>query len=618
MKLTIEVELAADELPAATELITQLRYLTERMRIRNREALFLSLVKRLEDARQLNAIVESISTLTADDIEGGAKELADALALVAFDAELIARGGSTVPYMNLLPRLPELLRNRVRDIIIHTVANIISAIVLATPVITFLTIKRSKDANRAEFYAQAEAFAALVSLDVVPISGAVSTLTVLLKKPETQCAAVTMLGKTIEMCFPLLEQCDEQGLAGLRAALRALDNDVFKYDIDYIEDNMGWRAPSQPLPTPSSSSLTTSPPQTAATSSATQHGPFTLQHAASYSGHIDTIFTLAWDEARGQVISGSRDGTLTTWSPDGTALEVTELPSNQYACAMDIAPMHDSLLVCAVRKDDPLAMPPSILRYVAVGRGSFAEAGAMLCDNVRLIPCIKVLGDGAEHLFVTGEVVATASSDSSTKSTEDRLCMYDIGHGMPFSTLTPLRTYTEHKGLIMCVAANPANPNMFLSGSRDCTVRVWDKRVEHCVGVLGKCGGTVTSIDASLAARELTVLTTALDKKVARWDLRALASKSGSVPIASVACDDTPALRVAALAGACDTAAVVSTLKGLHLVDFSSGSSHPTCHTLSDRDSKRVHDVKWASSRGCLYAAGEDKRVDVYAMASLS
>lgn len=36
--------------------------------------------------------------------------------------------------------------------------------------------------------------------------------------------------------------------------------------------------------------------------------------------------------------------------------------------------------------------------------------------------------------------------------------------------------------LITCVCLFPPNSNLFLSGSRDFTVRVWDRRVDRCIG----------------------------------------------------------------------------------------------------------------------------------------
>ena len=47
---------------------------------------------------------------------------------------------------------------------------------------------------------QAEAFAAMVLIDFVTIKGAAQTIMTLLKKPDNRCAAITMLGKTIELC----------------------------------------------------------------------------------------------------------------------------------------------------------------------------------------------------------------------------------------------------------------------------------------------------------------------------------------------------------------------------------------------------------------------------------
>ncbi len=46
-------------------------------------------------------------------------------------------------------------------------------------------------------------------------------MTSLMLKPETKAAAVTMLGKTVELCLPILksDKCDPTKLNDLRAAL---------------------------------------------------------------------------------------------------------------------------------------------------------------------------------------------------------------------------------------------------------------------------------------------------------------------------------------------------------------------------------------------------------------
>jgi hypothetical protein len=119
-----------------------------------------------------------------------------------------------------------------------------------------------------EFFGYAEVFAALVKLEFVSIPGAVTTISTLLQKPENRSAAITMLGKTVELCLPLLkEKCDVVQLNNLRLALYQVSiiilnkhkrkqkrtsqiilifvllqvtESFFAYDIKYVCENMGW------------------------------------------------------------------------------------------------------------------------------------------------------------------------------------------------------------------------------------------------------------------------------------------------------------------------------------------------------------------------------------------
>lgn len=49
--------------------------------------------------------------------------------------------------------------------------------------------------------------------------------------------------------------------------------------------------------------------------------------------------------------------------------------------------------------------------------------------------------------------------------------------------------------LITCVSLFPPNHNLFMSGSRDSSVRVWDRRVERCVGEFSSQKGLVIVMD---------------------------------------------------------------------------------------------------------------------------
>ena len=109
--------------------------------------------------------------------------------------------------MFLLSRLAEPYRVALRD-------------TLVPAILQFLTVKRPLDCDRRDFFAYAEAFASLVKLDFVSVSGAVTTITTLLQSPDTRCAAITMLGKTVELCLAqLAEKCEPAQLQALRAAL---------------------------------------------------------------------------------------------------------------------------------------------------------------------------------------------------------------------------------------------------------------------------------------------------------------------------------------------------------------------------------------------------------------
>ena len=50
--------------------------------------------------------------------------------------------------------------------------------------------------------------------------GAITTINTLLKKEDNRCAALTMLGKTVELCLDILtDKCDHGVLRELRATL---------------------------------------------------------------------------------------------------------------------------------------------------------------------------------------------------------------------------------------------------------------------------------------------------------------------------------------------------------------------------------------------------------------
>jgi len=77
-------------------------------------------------------------------------------------------------------------------------------------VLCMLILMHSDSHERCDMnlHRQAEAFAALVNGGLIGIEGAVKTIVALLRKLDNRSAAVTMMGKTAELCV-------EQVRAGL-------------------------------------------------------------------------------------------------------------------------------------------------------------------------------------------------------------------------------------------------------------------------------------------------------------------------------------------------------------------------------------------------------------------
>ena len=136
---------------------------------------------------------------------------------IAFHPSLLSvQGGSAVPYVSVLKRLPEYFRKKIVEA--H----------IAPKVIKVLVIKRPPEAEKREFFLQAEAFAALIQHSCFPPEKAALTFSTLLKKPENRAAALTMLAKTLELALGQMEKsCDR----ALLAELVALVDDIGKLPV---------------------------------------------------------------------------------------------------------------------------------------------------------------------------------------------------------------------------------------------------------------------------------------------------------------------------------------------------------------------------------------------------
>jgi len=213
--------------------------------------------------------------------------------------------------------------------------------------------------------------------------------------------------------------------------------------------------------------------------------------------------------------------------------------------------------------------------------------------------------------FVTGE-------SSTLQHERQRVRFYDA-NSASFEYLFPLVTYEEHDDIITSLAHFPNADGLFFSGSRDCTVKLWDKRQSKSVGTFGMYQpngrvaaheGMITCLDAF----DTILVSSGLDKKTNVWDLRTLDNTGYTQPLRRITVDDSAVLKVAV--GPTATTTAVSTLKGLYLVDFTSSIASPATPFKDKRSMGRYHDLKWNISRGVLYAAGDDMRVDQFSTQS--
>ena len=140
-----------------------------------------------------------------------------------------------------------------------------------------------------------------------------------------------------------------------------------------------------------------------------------------------------------------------------------------YACSLDVNPKHRTVFVCGVPKDPAKDPNPAILCYSINETGNLIYRGAIERDNVKLVSCVKAMVYDSRNLFVTGET-------SKNPSEGEYLKVYDMGTASSFSKLQPSLVYKEHTNIITSLACYPNRENLFFSGSRDHTVKLWDLR----------------------------------------------------------------------------------------------------------------------------------------------
>lgn len=485
---------------------------------------------------------------------------------VVFQGEIKASRLSVVPFVSALADIqPERVRESVRDKI-------------TPPILKFLATKRPLDVDRYDVFPHAEAFATLVERGLLNIQGAVKTITALLGIKDKRVAAITIMGKTAELCYDqLTRDCPPPLVKSLQDALAKCTEDIFVEDLKYINEvfSMGCQ---------------------------------TLRGVSSWrGGHNERIFALAYDPSTSRVISGSRDCKVVAWDQAGAIVGQPQTLQDCFVCALDFDVAASRLLVAGVPKKGSTIVP-NVAGFFMAPEGLVPESTLYLKDT-KTLSYVRVFPDAGG--FAIGH---------ATKGREHIIDFYETASSN--ATLSSLQTYATFRGhtdVVSALEQYPGQPDLFLSGARDGQVLLWDHRAAAggAVGTFQSGSAMSGNMVTCVQAIGSTVLAGNKDFHINEWDLRMASSLAPAMPQRSVVIDDTVVLKIAIGSGLDKVA--VSTFGGLYTADFSV-DGNPALErvvtegtALEGRDpSAHYHDIKWAADTGQLYAAGAGVCVDTY------
>ena len=226
------------------------------------------------------------------------------------------------------------------------------------------------------------------------------------------------------------------------------------------------------------------------------------------------------------------------------------------------------------------------------GRGGRIHRRKMLRPVLGLVGHSNALS-GAAWMGPAG-LIATASWDHSAQ-------VYDVASGGSKA----LRTLAGHDGALTVVAA-ASSSSVVLTGSRDCTARLWDARFKMpLLHVFQGHSNTVTSV--LFSNDDAVALTASEDRTVKVWDLR-----SWDSPLVTLRCARTGVLNMSLSSRKGLLAAVLdnATTRVYSMEGSKRGVlSHKAVPTLPAPDkllSSFVTCSVWSPDEACIYSGGFD------------
>ena len=421
----------------------------------------------------------------------------------------------------------------------------------------FLSKPRRLDCSRAPLLVYAETIAIMTKRELLSVRSVIGTMVQMIESETTRTAGMTCLGKLVELAYEATRNCDLVTLSALRGAVRYVQsNDIFLYDVEYIMEAFGW-SPCKPA----------------------------LSLRRSTSHHENPILSLAYcggANCREVVVTSSSDGTIGTWDGVGVLLQ-NVLLSRHYASCVDLTNRGHSLIVGAVGRYPNT--PPAVIFYNEDGnrKAQWQECGGTEPDDATFISSLKSLREPSGARYCVG--VRTSSANP--------LLLYDG------SRVT--QQYFDHSDIITAIHVPSDRDNLVITGSRDCSTLLYDLRDPRNVSSMAHHSNTVSCV----ASCDNYLFTAGLDKRLIVADLRMLrgATANRDMDSAVLGLSVNNALQCA-----------VSTLTGVYVVNFASGTNVPTSSRADcGGSSLRYNAISWNNAGNILYGGGEGRTLDLFA-----
>lgn len=547
MRITVDVELQEGELSRGTYVQQALESLgggkVETRLVTDKTALTNRINEAITNRKYEQITAELKERLVHPAIGPDCVDVMCSAAL--FSKGRVDKGGKVDPFIHVIQQLPDGHRDKVKEEVVQRA-------------MTFLSSPRRLDCSRVALLPYAETIAFMVKTELLNVRNVVRTVVEMIRMDTTRSAGLTCLGKLVEIAYSSLRQCDSQTLESLRTAVAfAQQDDAFLYDVEYIMESLGW---SQNKPA------------------------LTKRHSGPH--HVHPILALAYfggggSTSREAVVTSSKDGIIGTWDGLGVLTENIIL-SRHYASSLDLANRGHTLVVGTVGRK--ASTPPAVVLYSEEGNpkeSRWEESGAVEPEHARFITCVRTMRAATTLCFCVGV----------TTNTSNVVQVYD--------RTQLVQEYHDHTDIVTAVHIPTDRENTLISGSRDCTVMLYDLRSRQSTASVSHHYSTISAISSC----HDYIFTAGLDKRVVVEDVRML----GQQPLVREL--DSAVLSMSVSSG---MQCAVATLTGVYVINFVNNTSLPTTSRADcGQESPQYNAIAWNTAGNLLYAGGETMSLDI-------